>query len=73
MREHMIHDSIKENNYEDYKFRNSLKSNKNEYKNPFLLDLRKTISKNHFNFLNTQFNISKYILQKIQVKEYTKI
>lgn len=29
------------------------------------------MSENHLNFLNTQFNISKYILQKIKAKGYT--
>lgn len=72
MREHIIHDNIQEGNYEDYEFRNGLKSNKNEDKNPFLSHLRKkTMSENQFDFLNTKFNISKYILQKIKAKGYT--
>ncbi|MBZ7987459.1 hypothetical protein [Campylobacter canadensis] len=72
MREHMIHDDVQKSDYEDYEFRNGLKSNKNEDKNPFLSHLRKTpMSENHLNFLNTQFNISKYILQKIKAKGYT--
>ncbi|MBX2078012.1 hypothetical protein I9T54_00465 [Campylobacter peloridis] len=72
MREHIIHDNIQESDYEDYEFRNGLKSNKNNDKNPFFLCLRKTpMSENHLNFLNTQFNISKYILQKIRAKGYT--
>ncbi|MCR6581609.1 hypothetical protein CINS5918_03840 [Campylobacter insulaenigrae] len=72
MREHMIHDDVQKSNYEDYEFKNGLKSNKNNDKNPFFLCLRKTpMSENHLNFLNTQFNISKYILQKIRAKGYT--
>lgn len=72
MREHIIHDNIQESNYEDYEFRNGLKSNKNEDKNPFLSHLRKkTMSENQFDFLNTKFNISKYILQRIKAKGYT--
>lgn len=46
----MIHDSIKESNYEDYKFRNSLKSNKNGFLYSFLLDLRKNNIKKSFQF-----------------------
>ncbi|EAH5886770.1 hypothetical protein CYI61_04360 [Campylobacter upsaliensis] len=72
MREHIIHDDIQESDYEDYEFRNGVRSNTNNDKNPFLSHLRKTpISENHLNFLNTQFNISKYILQKIKAKGYT--
>ncbi|ECT4084344.1 TPA: hypothetical protein R2P05_000437 [Campylobacter jejuni] len=72
MREHMIHDDVQKSNYEDYEFKNGLKSNKNNDKNPFLSHLRKTpMSENHLNFLNTQFNISKYILQRIRAKGYT--
>ncbi|MCR6572962.1 hypothetical protein [Campylobacter insulaenigrae] len=72
MREHMIHDDVQKSNYEDYEFKNGLKFNKNNDKNPFFLCLRKTpMSENHLNFLNTQFNISKYILQKIRAKGYT--
>ncbi|EAK0492668.1 hypothetical protein AAH52_09040, partial [Campylobacter upsaliensis] len=63
---------IQESDYEDYEFRNGVKSNTNNDKNPFLSHLRKTpMSENHLNFLNTQFNISKYILQKIKAKGYT--
>lgn len=72
MREHMIHDDVQKSNYEDYEFKNGLKSNKNNDKNPFLSHLRKMpMSENHLNFLNTQFNISKYILQRIRAKGYT--
>ncbi|EAH7846341.1 hypothetical protein GAO61_01555 [Campylobacter jejuni] len=72
MREHMIHDDVQKSNYEDYEFKNGLKSNKNNDKNPFLSHLRKTpMSENHLNFLNAQFNISKYILQRIRAKGYT--
>ncbi|MBK1999966.1 hypothetical protein JG678_00695 [Campylobacter sp. 2018MI35] len=72
MREHMIHDDTQKSDYEDYEFRNGLKSNKNNDKNPFLFCLRKTpMSEGHLNFLNTQFNISKYILQRIRAKGYT--
>ncbi|EAL4168195.1 TPA: hypothetical protein R4753_001320 [Campylobacter jejuni] len=72
MREHMIHDDTQKSDYEDYEFRNGLKSNKNNDKNPFLFCLRKTsMSEGHLNFLNTQFNISKYILQRIKAKGYT--
>ncbi|MBS4314287.1 hypothetical protein [Campylobacter vulpis] len=72
MRERMIHDDIQKSDYEDYEFRNGLKSNKNNDKNPFLSHLKKTpMSENHLNFLNTQFNISKYILEKIQANGYT--
>lgn len=74
MREHMIHDDIQKSDYEDYEFRNGLKSNKNNDKNPFLSHLRKApMSENHLNFLNTQFNISKYILQRIRAKGYTMV
>ena len=72
MREHMIHDDVQKSNYKDHEFENGLKFNKNNDKNPFFLCLRKTpMSENHLNFLNTQFNISKYILQRIRAKGYT--
>lgn len=73
MREHMIHDDTEKGDYDrDYIFITGLKSNKNNDKNPFLSHLRKTpMSEAHLNFLNTHFNISKYILQRIRTKGYT--
>ncbi|WP_300916793.1 hypothetical protein, partial [Helicobacter rodentium] len=72
MREHMFDDIAKGNYDNDSTFSMGIKSNKNDNKNPFLSHLKKaTMTETHLNFLNAQFNISKYILKKIQAKGYT--
>lgn len=61
MREHITHDNIQESDYEDYEFRNGVKSNTNNDKNPFLSHLRKTPMSDKKNaYVRKSFKFFKY-------------